>query len=86
MSQAEDAAPSKWDEFLVEGQTIINEVVGGDLLPARTARKIIAFRAEFQDPDLGIFGWTKGASYPSATINLQNDHQKAEDYLDRFLA
>ena len=26
MSQAEDAAPSKWDEFLVEGQTIINEV------------------------------------------------------------
>ena len=55
MSQAEDDAISKWDEFLVEGRTIIDEVVGGELLPARTARKIIAFRAEFQDPDLGIF-------------------------------
>ena len=80
MSQAEDDAThvdatSKWDEFLVEGQAIIDGVVGGELLPARTARKIIAFRAEFQDPDLGIFVRSSGTTNTSASINFQKDYQ-----------
>ena len=78
MSQAEDDAThvdatSKWDEFLVEGQAIIDGVVGGELLPARTARKIIAFRAEFQDPDLGIVHQKDGLG-TCAGINFQKDY------------